>query len=228
MSARRIKKERERARTVVSILLERYPQAECTLTYESPWELLVGGILASQCTDERVNRVTSVLFDRYPDMQSLASADRHEVEEIVRSCGLYKMKANALVNTASMVLNRFDGHVPRTREELMELPGVGRKIANLILGDAFGYQEIVVDTHCGRISRLLGFTEADNPVKIERDLLEVVPKDSRTLWGHLMVAHGRDLCKARCRMCFSCPLRLHCRYGAALRPSPDLEEDACV
>lgn len=110
----------------------------------------------------------------------------------------------------------------------MELPGVGRKIANLILGDAFGFQEIVVDTHCGRISRLLGFTKAESPLKIEQDLLEVVPKDSRTLWGHLMVAHGRAICRARCRMCFSCPIRLHCHYGAALELSYDVGEDDCV
>lgn len=221
-------KERKRARKIVSLLLEQYPQAECTLTYGSPWELLVGGILASQCTDERVNKVTPVLFERYPDMHTLASANRRDVEEIVRSCGLYKTKANALVSTSAMILDRFDGQVPQTREELMELPGVGRKIANLILSDAFGFQEIVVDTHCARISRLLGFTDSDNPVKIERDLLEVVPEDSRTLWGHLMVAHGRELCKARCRMCYSCPVRLYCRYGAALQPSPDPEEGDCV
>ncbi len=222
------KKERERARTVVLLLFERYPQAECTLTHASPWELLVGGILASQCTDERVNKVTPILFEHYPDLQSLAYANRVDVEDIIRSCGLYKMKAKALVNASAMILDRFDGHVPRTRKELMELPGVGRKIANLILGEAFGFQEIVVDTHCGRISRLLGFTEADNPIQIEKDLLEVVPEESRTLWGHLMVAHGRDICKARCRMCFSCPVRLQCQYGAVLRPSPDIEEGDCV
>jgi endonuclease-3 len=221
-------KERKRARKIVSLLLEQYPQAECTLAYGYPWELLVGGILASQCTDERVNKVTPVLFKRYPDMHTLASANRRDVEEIVRSCGLYKTKANALVNTSAIILDRFDGQVPRTREELMELPGVGRKIANLILSDAFGFQEIVVDTHCARISRLLGFTDSDNPIKIERDLLEVVPEDSRTLWGHLMVAHGRELCRARCRMCYSCPVRPYCRYGAALQLSPDLEEGDCV
>lgn len=221
-------KERRRAQIVVSLLSERYPDATCTLTYGSPWELLVGGILASQCTDERVNKVTPVLFDRYPDIPSLASADRRDVEEIVRSCGLYKTKAKALVNASSMILERFGGHVPKTREELMELPGVGRKIANLILGDVFGLQEIVVDTHCGRISRLLGFTESDNPVTIESDLLEVVPEDARTLWGHLMVAHGRELCRARCRMCFSCPVRLHCQYGAALQPLPSVEVGDCV
>ncbi|HHX19216.1 MAG TPA: endonuclease III [Clostridiaceae bacterium] len=227
MSGKRTK-EQERARIVVSLLLKRYPQAECTLTHASPWELLVGGILASQCTDERVNKVTPVLFERYPDLQSLASANRGDVEDIVRSCGLYKMKAKALVNTSAMILERFGGQVPQTRKELMELPGVGRKIANLILGEAFGFQEIVVDTHCGRISRLLGFTDSDNPVKVEKDLLEVVPEDSRTLWGHLMVAHGRDLCKARCRICFSCPVRLHCQYGSALQPSSTIEEGDCV
>ncbi|HNZ63878.1 MAG TPA: endonuclease III [Bacillota bacterium] len=207
---------RERARRVVSLLREHYPQAMCTLAHESPWELLVGAILASQCTDDRVNKVTPVLFERYPDMESLASADLRDVEEIVRSCGLYKSKARALLSSAAMILDRFEGEIPQTREELMQLAGVGRKIANLVLGDVFGLQEIVVDTHCGRISRLLGFTESRDPVQIERDLLEVVPQDARTIWGHLMVAHGRDICKARCRMCGLCPVREQCQYGATV------------
>lgn len=225
--SRSVAKERERAATVVSRLSDYYPQAMCTLTHESPWELLVGAILASQCTDERVNKVTPVLFDRYPDMQSLAEANLHDVEDIVRSCGLYKSKAKALLSTSAMILDRFDGQIPQTRKELMELAGVGRKIANLMLGDAFGLQEIVVDTHCGRISRLLGFTKSEDPVKIERDLVNVVPEASRTLWGHLMVAHGRELCRARCRMCFRCPVREHCQYGVALDPSSG-EEGDCV
>lgn len=218
---------RERAPQIAGLLLGRYPEAECTLDHQSPFELLAGAILASQCTDERVNKITPHLFDRYPDLESLAEADQGEVEDIVRSCGLYRTKARALRETAGILLGRHGGQVPRSREELMELPGVGRKVANLIMGDAFGEQAVVVDTHCGRISRLLGFTTSDNPVIVERDLMETLPRDIWTLWGHLMVAHGRVLCRARCRLCFECPVRSLCRYGLALDPGLE-EEGGCV
>ncbi|NLA71952.1 MAG: endonuclease III [Clostridiaceae bacterium] len=219
--------EQARARTIVDHLSFHYPEAVCTLDHGSPWELLVGAILASQCTDARVNKITPHLFSRYPDIESMASAERSEIEKIIRSCGFFRMKGKALKGTATILLEQFDGQVPSSAEDLIELPGVGRKITNLILGDVFGEQAIVVDTHCGRISKLLGFTDSENPLRIERDLMEVLPHDSWTLWGHLLVAHGRIICKARCRDCFACPVRGLCRYGKSLDPSAGVEGD-CV
>jgi endonuclease-3 len=218
---------RDRARQVTEVLARRYPEAAVTLTHRTPWELLTGAILASQCTDERVNRVTPQLFERFPDPETMAGADQEELESLIRSCGLFRAKAKALRGTARMVAEKHRGQVPSTREELMALPGVGRKIANLIVGDAFGGQAIVVDTHCARISRLLGFTDSDQPARIERDLAQVIPEEAWTLWGHLMVAHGRDLCRARCRLCFQCPVRLLCRYGKSAE-IPAKGEGACV
>ncbi|NLA95485.1 MAG: endonuclease III [Clostridiaceae bacterium] len=218
---------RDRARQVTAVLTRHYPGATVTLTHQAPWELLVGAILASQCTDERVNRVTPGLFARFPDPLAMAGADQGELEQLIRSCGLYRSKARALRGTGRMVTERHGGAVPSTREELMALPGVGRKIANLIMGDAFGAQAIVVDTHCARISRLLGFTNSDKPSRIERDLEELVPQEAWTRWGHLMVAHGRVLCRARCRLCFECPVRLLCRYGMAL-DAGRVTEGGCV
>ena len=218
---------RTRARQVTEALSRHYPGAEVTLDHRVPWELLAGAILASQCTDERVNKVTPALFARFPDPQAMAEADQDEVESLIRTCGLFRAKARALRGSARILVEAHGGEVPRTREELMALPGVGRKIANLIMGDAFGAQAIVVDTHCARISRLLGFTDSDKPDRIERDLVKVIPQQAWTRWGHLMVAHGRDLCRARCRLCFECPVRLLCRYGMAL-DLPAEEEGGCV
>lgn len=215
------------ARRIAELLLAQYPGADCTLSHRSPWELLVGAILASQCTDERVNKITPALFARYPDPEALAEAEQPQLEELIRSCGLFRSKARALIGSARVILERHEGKVPSTADALMELPGVGRKIANLLLGDAFGAQAVVVDTHCARISRLLGFTDSDKPHRIEQDLMERLPEDLWTLWGHLMVAHGRALCRARCRDCFACPVRLLCRYGQALDPASGREGD-CV
>ncbi len=209
-----------RARRIVDQLLARYPEAECTLDYQSPWELLVGAILASQCTDQRVNQITPDLLLAYPDPEAMAGADLEDLEVLIRSCGLFRSKAKALKGSAQALLERHGGLLPQSAQELMALPGVGRKIANLIMGDAFGAQAVVVDTHCGRISRLIGFTDSDKPLQIERDLMAVLPPDTWTLWGHLMVAHGRVLCRARCRDCMACPIASLCRYGQAL----DLQE----
>ncbi len=218
---------KKRAETMVSLLSQRYPDAVCTLSHQSPWELLVGAILASQCTDERVNRITPALFEAFPNPEAMAEASLEDLESLIRTCGLFRAKAAALKGTAGRIMEEHGGQVPSTAEELMALPGVGRKITNLILGDAFGQQALVVDTHCGRISRLLGLTDSQNPLVIEKDLAKAVPRVSWTLWGHLMVAHGRELCRARCRLCFECPLRPLCRYGMALDPAEE-EEAGCV
>lgn len=206
--------KKQRARQLIKILHQTYPDAGTTLNAVSAWELLVGAILASQCTDERVNKITPHLFAAYPTLAETAAADLTDIEEIIRSCGIYRNKAKAIKGSAQIILEEHGGQLPRTREHLLELPGVGRKIANLILGDAFGEQAVVVDTHCARISRLLGLTAEKDPVKIERDLEAVLPPDAYTDWGHFMVFHGRSICKARCRDCTACPLRELCAYGS--------------
>jgi endonuclease-3 len=208
--------QKQRARQIIEILHLTYPDAETTLDAVSAWELLVGAILASQCTDERVNKITPHLFAAYPSLDEMAEADVGDIERIIRSCGIYRNKAKAIKGSAKIIIQEHGGQVPRTREQLLELPGVGRKIANLILGDAFGGQAVVVDTHCARISRLLGMTAEKDPVKIERDLEAVLPPDSYTDWGHFMVFHGRSICKARCRDCVACPLLNLCAYGSQL------------
>ena len=204
---------RQRSVKIIEILEETYPDAKTTLDASSPWELLCGAILASQCTDERVNKITPQLFATYPSISAMAEAELSDIEELIRSCGIYRNKARGLKGSAREILDKYDGEVPQSREQLMALPGVGRKIANLILGDAFGEQAVVVDTHCARISKLLGLTSEKDPLKVERDLEKVLPATSYTDWGHYMVFHGREICKARCRQCVACPLNQLCAYG---------------
>lgn len=217
----------ERANMIVDRLSAEYPDVSCTLVFKSPWALMVGAILAAQCTDERVNRITPAFFERFPNIRSAAEAELSEIEPLIRSCGLFRNKARAIKGSAAMIMERFDGRIPRTREALQELPGIGRKIANLMLGDAFGQQEIVVDTHCKRLAKLMGFTVSEDPLVVERDLLNVVPENKRTLWGHLMVTHGREICRARCRRCHSCRVLDLCQYGVSVDLS-GMKEDDCV
>lgn len=205
--------EKERAAAIVAALEQRYPDALCTLDYRSAHELLVGAILAAQCTDYRVNLITPALFERYPTPQAFAESERSELENMIRSCGLFRNKAKAIQAACAALVRDHDSQMPDTREGLTRLPGVGRKIANLILGDWFGRQAVVVDTHCARISRLLGLTDQTDPVAIERDLVAVLPPDKHTAYGHLIVAHGREICIARRPDCHSCPLKPLCRHG---------------
>lgn len=214
MSKESLSKRKARAALLVRLLHERYPDVSCTLDFkEEPFRLLVGAILAAQCTDARVNQVTPILFERYPQIADLAEADISELENIIRSCGLFRMKAKNIKAAAEAVDSRFAGIVPDDEAALLSLPGVGRKIANLILGDSFGKQAVVVDTHCARISALLGLTESKNPQIIERDLMKVLPQEEWTNWGHLVVTHGRELCVARRPQCVLCPLVEHCPHG---------------
>ena len=207
--------QRRRAQRLLDTLRATYPDARCTLDgYEDPWRLLVGGILATQCTDARVNQTTPGLFARYPDVAAMAAADIPELEEMVRSCGMYRTKARNLRGAAALLLERHDGEVPAEQAALEALPGIGRKIANLILSDAYGVPRIVVDTHNGRISRLMGLTEATNPLHVERDLMALLPEDGWTEWGHLVVTHGREICIARRPDCERCPCRPDCRFGS--------------
>ncbi|NCA98448.1 MAG: endonuclease III [Clostridia bacterium] len=205
--------EQERAAAIVAALEQHYPDALCTLDYRLAHELLVGAILAAQCTDYRVNLITPALFERYPTPQAFAESDHSELENLIRSCGLFRNKAKAIQAACAALVRDHDCQMPDTLEDLIRLPGVGRKIANLILGDWFGRQAVVVDTHCARISRLLGLTDQTDPAAIERDLVAVLPPDKFTAYGHLIVAHGREICIARRPDCCSCPLKPLCGHG---------------
>lgn len=199
------KKKRERAETVYDLLQEEYPDAHCELDFENPFQLSVATILSAQTTDERVNMVTPELFETYPDAEALAGARQEDVEEIVRSTGFFRNKARNIIGFAEGVVDDHGGEVPRTMEELHALPGVGRKTANVILGNAFGIDEgVVVDTHVKRLSNRLGFTRETSPVKVERDLMELFPRERWTLLSHLLIWHGRRVCDARKPECEAC------------------------
>ncbi len=200
---------------VASVVLERlkaeYPDAHCELDYRNPFELLCATILSAQCTDARVNMVTPVLFARFADAHALGAATQEEVEEIVRSTGFFRAKAKSLIGMARMLVDRFDGHVPRTIAELVPLPGVGRKTANVILGNAFDLNEgLVVDTHVQRLARRLGLTREADPIGIERELMRLFPQESWALLSHLLIWHGRRVCLARKPACGTCVVRDVC------------------
>lgn len=196
---------RERTATILDRLAREYPDATCALTHANPFQLLVATILSAQCTDEQVNRVTPALFARFPDAAALARADLAEVEALVHSTGFFRNKARALVGLGQALVADHDGQVPATMAELVHLPGVGRKTANVVLGNAFGRDEgIVVDTHVARLSRRLGLAAGDSPEAIERELMELVPREAWTLWAHLLIFHGRQVCPARRPRCASC------------------------
>jgi endonuclease-3 len=203
----------ERAAILVARLENLYPDARCTLNFKTAHELLVSAILAAQCTDLRVNQITPALFARYQTPEAFADADLSELEDLIRSCGLYRTKARAIKASCAALVRDYGGQMPDNLQELTRLPGVGRKIANLILGDWFGRQTVVVDTHCARIAWRLGLTDQKQPAAIERDLEAVLPPDRRSAFGHLAVNLGRDLCQARYPACLRCPLQPLCRYG---------------
>jgi endonuclease III len=207
---------REMAAATVRLLSKAYPDAACTLVCEKPWHLMVSAILASQCTDERVNKVTPSLFARFPDPAAMADAEQSEVENLIRSCGLYHHKAAAIQGACRLLDSQYGGNLPRTRDELTLLPGIGRKIANLILGDCFGIPAMVVDTHCARISCLIGLSTQNSPLAIEKDLCGLVEEKDWIAYGHLMVYHGRTICMARRPACSICPLNGFCRYALSL------------
>lgn len=225
------KSKRERAGKIITALRATWEEAVCTLDFRTPWQLLVGAILATQCTDERVNIITAPMFQDWPEAEDYASADKSEIEERIRSCGLYRNKAKNIKGSAEAILERHGGQVPKTMEELLALPGVGRKIANLILGDAYGIPGIVVDTHCGRITRLLGLSSSKDPARVEKDLANILPAEDWIDWGHYLVRLGREICQARCRKCLLCPLREYCHYAQKNRQSIEAkaggDPDAC-
>ncbi len=210
------RKSAKEARKVLEALDREYPEADCTLENKEPFRLLVSAILAAQCTDERVNLVGQTLFADYPDPRAFAEAPIEALEQAVRPCGFYHVKARSIQASALRILADFGGEVPRTMEDLLSLPGVGRKIANLVLGDCFGTPGIVVDTHAMRLSRLIGLSDGKDPERIEQDLRRIVPEDRWTDFGHLLVAHGRKYCIARRPRCPVCPLRLLCDHGRSV------------
>jgi endonuclease-3 len=207
------KADREaRAAEIYRILQETYPDAHCALNHRNAYELTVATILSAQCTDERVNLVTPALFDRYPDADALSRAEQEEVEELIRSTGFYRNKARSLVGMARQVVDEHGGQIPPRMDALVRLPGVGRKTANVILGNVFGIDEgIVVDTHVGRLARRMGFTRQDDPVRVEKDLVRLFPNAAGwTLLSHLLIFHGRQQCPARRPRCQGCPVAELC------------------
>lgn len=208
-----------RAKKIIEILQETYPDAHVTLDYANPFELLIATILAAQCTDEKVNEVTSGLFQRYPDALAFAEADEDELQAMLRPTGFFRQKTKSAMAVSREIVGRFDGRVPDTIEELISLRGVGRKTANLILGEVYGKQAVVVDTHVKRVSGRLGLTKNTDPTKVEFDLMEVVPESNWTEFNHLLVFHGRAICKAPTPLCSVCPVLELCPYGQSTRIS---------
>jgi endonuclease-3 len=202
---------KKRARAVECLLRKEYPDAKCELDYRNAFELTAATILSAQCTDKRVNMVTPVLFRRFPDAFALAAADQGEVEEIIKSTGFFRNKAKSLIGMAKAVVANHGGEIPRTMDELFALPGIGRKTANVVLGNAFDMNEgVVVDTHVARLSKLLGLTRQTDPVKIELDLMQLFPRRSWALLSHLLIWHGRRICIARKPRCGECVLNRIC------------------
>lgn len=202
----------EQINEIISRLEMEYPSAKCSLEYGKDYELLFATRLAAQCTDERVNKITPSLFTRYPTLESIANAEIADVEELVRSCGFYHTKARDIVDCANAILERHGGRVPDTMEELTNLPGVGRKTANLILGDVFGKPSVVVDTHCIRLTNRIGLVDGvKDPQKIETALREILPSEKSSDFCHRLVLHGREVCNARKPMCERCCVRHVCK-----------------
>jgi endonuclease-3 len=201
----------ERARKILGALKAEYPDAHCELDYRTPFELLVATILSAQCTDVRVNLVTPVLFARFPTAQALSEADPAVVEELIRSTGFFRNKTKSLLGMAKGLVERHGGQVPDDMEALRVLPGVGRKTANVVLGNAFGKNEgVTVDTHVTRLAGLLGLTKETDAVKIEQDLMKLIPREDWTLVSHLLIWHGRRVCIARRPKCPECVLNKVC------------------
>jgi endonuclease III len=208
----------DRVETVIARLAARHPEARCSLDFANPLQLLVATILSAQCTDERVNLVTPVLFARYRTAQDYADANPDELAAIIRSTGFYRNKAKSLIGMGRALAERHGGDVPRTLEALTQVPGAGRKTANVVLGNAFGIDEgVVVDTHVKRIAHRLGLTRHTDPVRIERDLMAIVPRRHWTLLPHLLIHHGRATCQARTPRCESCVVGDLCPFPGTAR-----------
>lgn len=200
-----------RLKTILKTLDRMYPDAHCALHHSNAWELLVATILSAQCTDKRVNAVTPGLFKKYPTIQDFASANQEELAQDIRSTGFFNNKSKSVIGAAKKVLSEFKGEIPRTIEELLTVPGAARKTANVVLGTAYGIASgVVVDTHVQRISQRLDLTKSTEPVKIEQDLMKIIPKEKWILFSHQIILHGRALCVARKPLCAECGLNPVC------------------
>nr|WP_277628012.1 endonuclease III [Arsenicicoccus dermatophilus] len=203
-----------RARRTYRELVETYPYAICELDFTTPLELLVATVLSAQTTDVGVNKVTPEVFRRYPTARAYAEADRAELEELIRPTGFYRAKTDSLIKLGQALVERYDGQVPERLKDLVTLPGVGRKTANVVLGNAFGVPGITVDTHFGRLARRLGWTGEDDPVKVEHEVAALIPRKEWTMLSHVLIYHGRRLCHARKPACGVCPIAALCpAYG---------------
>lgn len=205
-------KKKEIAELACAELEKIYPDVECSLNYSKPYELMFAARLSAQCTDARVNIVTESLFKKYPTLESFSDADLEELEQDVKPCGFYKMKAKSLKEMARKLLDDFGGEIPQTMEDLLTLPGIGRKTANLIMGDVWGKPAIVTDTHCIRITGRLGLTKNKEPAKVEKDLVKLIPPEISSHFCHQTVQFGRDICRARNPKCGECPLNYFCVF----------------
>ncbi|HLX10665.1 MAG TPA: endonuclease III [Thermoanaerobaculia bacterium] len=217
------KARRQRTGEILERLRREYPDSHTALAHHNPYELLVATILSAQCTDKRVNEVTPALFARFPTPRELARATLAELEELVRTTGFYRNKARSLLGLGQALMTEHGGKVPATMEQLRRLPGVGRKTANVVLGNGFGINEgVVVDTHVQRLSRRLGLTAETDPEKIERDLMPLVPQSDWARWSNLLIAHGRQVCQARRPRCASCVVAALCPSAEALGRSAEV------
>ncbi len=205
-------RKKEKIQFILDELNQLYPTTECALNYTHPYELLIATRLSAQCTDERVNKVTPALFNKYPSLEAFAAADFDELCEMVHSCGFFRGKAKSIIEMSQDILNRFNGKVPDTIEDLISLSGIGRKTANLICGDIYGKPAIIADTHCIRLSNRLGLTTSKNPELVEKQLKAIIPPQRQTKFCHNLVHHGRAVCDARKPDCGSCPLTTVCSY----------------
>ncbi len=203
---------KSRAKEVSAILYKTYPEATCSLDYKEPLHLLIATILAAQCTDERVNIVTKELFKKYTSVYDFANANPEELEQDIRSTGFYRNKAKNIIGCCKKLILDFGGKVPDNMKDLLSLPGVGRKTANVVLGNIYGIPGVIVDTHCKRLSNRMGFTDKEDPEKIEYDIMEVLPEKDWTTFSNCLVYHGRAICDARKPKCGQCPVAHHCDF----------------
>jgi endonuclease-3 len=209
-----------RVNLILALLEKHYPDAKCSLDHKNPFQLLVATILSAQCTDVRVNLVTPTLFKKHPTPQALAKASQEDVEKLIQTTGFFRNKAKSIREASADIVEKYGGSVPQSMDELTQLRGVGRKTANVVLGNAFAQNVgIVVDTHVARLSQRLGLTAHSDPVKIEQDLMPLIPTDQWTTFSHQLIYHGRKLCLARNPKCAQCPLLPHCPTGAKLAPA---------
>jgi len=207
----------QRAIEILIRLKRQYPDARCTLNYETPLQLLVATILSAQCTDERVNQVTPALFARFPDAGAIATANIEDIETLIRSTGFYRNKAKNIQGACRMIVEKYNSQVPKRMEQLLELPGVARKTANVVLANAYGInQGVTVDTHVKRLSNRLGLTEHDNPERIERDLIRLIPQEDWENWSIRLIYHGREICNAKKPACDACMLADLCPSGCKI------------